>query len=44
MIADMITNKRLNPIVTESFVTGRNLNSSLVSITQYYFKLPKMLD
>ena len=41
MIADMITNKRLNLIVTELFVTGRNLNSSLVFITQYYFKIPK---
>ena len=41
MIADMITNKRLNLIVTELFATGRNLNSSLVFITQYYLKIPK---
>ena len=41
MIADMIINKRLNLIVTELFVTGRNLNSSFVFITQYYFKIPK---
>ena len=34
MIADMITNKKLNPIVTELFFRGRKLNNSLVFITQ----------
>ena len=41
MIADMISNKRLNPIVTELFIRGRKLGSSIVFITQSYFKVPK---
>ena len=32
-IADMINNKRLNPIVTELFTSGRKLNISIVFIT-----------
>ena len=34
MIADMIDNKKLNSIVTKSFIRGRKLNISLVFITQ----------
>ena len=30
MIADMLNNKKLNPIVTELFIKGRKLNISLV--------------
>ena len=41
MIADMINNKRLNPVVTELFIIGRKLNISIVFITQSYFKVPK---
>ena len=41
MIADMIKNKRLNPIVTELFIRSRKLNISIVFITQSYFKVPK---
>ena len=41
MTADMIHNKKLNSIVTELFIRGRNLNISLVFITQSYFKVPK---
>ena len=41
MIADIINNKRLNPIVTELFIRGRKLNISIVFITQSCFKLPK---
>ena len=41
MIADMINNKKLNPIVTELFIRGRKLNNSIVFITQSYFKVPK---
>ena len=37
MIPDMLSNKKLNPIVTELFIRGRKLNISLVSITQSYF-------
>ena len=41
MIADMISNKKFNPIVTELFIRGRKLNISIVFITQSYFKVPK---
>ena len=41
MIADMINNKELNPIVTELFIRGRKLNISIVFITPSYFKVPK---
>ena len=41
MIADMSHNKKLNSVVTELFNRGRKLNSSLVFITQSYFKVPK---
>ena len=41
MIADMINNNKLNPIVTELFIRGRKLNISIDFITQSYFKVPK---
>ena len=41
MIADMINNNKLNPILTELFIRGRKLNISNVFITQSYFKVPK---
>ena len=41
MIADMVSNIKLNLIVTELFVRGRKLNISLVFITQSYFAVPK---
>ena len=41
MIADMLSNKKLNPIVTELFIRRRKLNISLVFITQSYFSVPK---
>ena len=44
MIADMINNKKLNPIVTELFIRGRKHNISIVFITQSYLKCQKMLD
>ena len=34
MIADVLSNKKLNPIVTEFFIRGRKLNISLAFITQ----------
>ena len=37
----MLSNKKLNPIVTELFITGRKLNFSLVLIPQSYFAVPK---
>ena len=41
MIADIINNKRLSPVVTKLFIRGRKLNISIVFITQSYFKVPK---
>ena len=41
MVADMISNNKLNPIVTELFIRGRKLNISIVFIRQSYFKVPK---
>ena len=41
MIADMINNNKLNPVLTELFIRGRKLNISIVFITQSYFKVPK---
>ena len=42
MMADMLSNKKLNPIVTELFsIRGRKLNISLDFITQSYFAVPK---
>ena len=40
MIADLINNKKLNSVVTESFIRGRKLNISLVFIMQSCFKVP----
>ena len=37
IIADMLNNKNLNPIVTESFIRIRKLNIYLAFITQNYF-------
>ena len=41
MIANMINNKKLHPIVTELFIRGRKVNISIVFIKQSYFKVPK---
>ena len=41
MIADMLSNKKRNPIVTELFIIGNKLNISLACITQTYFAVPK---
>ena len=41
MIADMIHNKKLNPIVSEWSIRGRKLNISTAFITKSYFKVPK---
>ena len=41
MIADMESNKKLIPIVTELFLRGRKLNISLVFNSESYFKMPK---
>ena len=41
IIADMLSHKKLNPIVTELFIRGKKLNISIVFITQSYFAVPK---
>ena len=37
MIADMLSNKKLNLIATELFIRGRKLNISFVFNTHFYF-------
>ena len=41
MIDDMVSNGKLNPIVTELSIRGKKLSISLVFITQSYFAVPK---
>ena len=41
MIADMLSNKKLNPVVIELFIGEEKLNISLVFITQYYLAIPE---
>ena len=43
MIADIINNKNVNPIVTELFIRGRKLNISIAFIKQSYFRVPKQV-
>ena len=41
MIADVLSNEKLNAIVTELFIRGIKLNISLVFMTQSYFTVPE---
>ena len=41
MIVDMLSNKKLNPVVTELFIRRRNLNICLIFMTQSYFAVSK---
>ena len=41
MIADMLSNKKHNPVVTELFIRGRKLNISINFITPSYFVVLK---
>ena len=41
LIAHMLSNKKLNPTVTDLFIRRRKLNISLVFITQSYFAVSK---
>ena len=43
MIADMESNKKLSPFVTESFLRGGKHNISLLFISKSYFKVPKTI-
>ena len=44
MIADMLSNKKLNPVVTELFIGGRKLNISLFLLHNLIFLCQKILD
>ena len=41
LIADMLSNKKLNRIVTVFFIRGRKLNIYFIFSTQSYFAVPK---
>ena len=41
MIADTISNKKRNPVISELFISGRTLNISIIFFTQSYFKVLK---
>ena len=41
MIADVMTNKKIQAIIKQLFIRCRKLNISLVFITQCYFSVPK---
>ena len=43
MIADMLSNRKRDPTVTELFIKGRMLNNSPDSITQSYFIVSKSI-
>ena len=42
-IVDMLSNKKLNPVVTELFIRDRKVNISLVFVTQSYIAMPKSI-
>ena len=44
MIGGMLSNKKLNPVVTELFIRGRNLNNSIIFIAQSNFSVPKTIE
>ena len=44
MTSDMLSNKTINPIVTELLIRHRKLNISLVFITQPILLCQKILD
>ena len=41
MIANLINNKKLVPVVKELFLRGRKLNITVIFTTQSYLKVPK---
>ena len=41
MIVDMLSNEKVNPIVTELSIRGGKLNVSVVFITHSHFAVPK---
>ena len=43
MIADMLSNKKLNPVVSELFIGERKWNVSFAFITQSYFAVRNII-
>ena len=43
MVSNMISNKKINSVVTELSIRSRKLNISLTFIMQKYFNVPKVL-
>ena len=43
MIADMGSIRKLSPMVTDLFLRGRKVNISFLSVSQSYFKVPKII-
>ena len=41
LIADMLSHRKLNPVLTELCIRGKKINISLAFIAQYYFVVPK---
>ena len=44
MLADMLNNKNLNPIIPELFIRGRKLYILIVFIAQSYFSVSKTIS
>ena len=44
MIADMLSNKKLNPIVTKLFIRGRKLDISLILLHNLVLLCQKILE
>ena len=44
LIADRLSNKKLNPIVTQLFIRGRKLNISLFLLHNLFLLCQKVLD
>ena len=44
MISSMLSNKKLNPMLTELFIRGGKLNTSLFLLNNFIFLYQKMLD
>ena len=41
VIINMVSNKKLHPLVTELIISGRKLNMSFVFMAHSYFSVPK---
>ena len=44
VIANIMSNKKFQAIIKELFIRCRNINISLVFITQSYFSVPKIVN